>query len=113
MLRSRTAHNFYLNLSFKKRRSWIVDFLQNLQSEQTLAIKNDQGISVLELYQDEFVQQPYCGFYLSYLLFYEFSDNPELVRKAFTNITPFDFLVQIALIERAHGLQINDASFDD
>jgi len=83
-----------------------------LQSEPTLTQQFD-GTSVLELYQEEFTQQPYCGFYLSYLLFHEFSDNATLVRKALTNITPFDYLVQIALIEKAHGLQINDDSFDD
>ena len=36
VLRSRTAHNFYLNMSFKKRRAWLSTFVENIKSHDFL-----------------------------------------------------------------------------
>lgn len=55
----------------KKRRTWLYDFLHNLES-----VHNP---TLLSTYQEEFSLQPYAGNFLTFLLFEDHCENAVLI----------------------------------
>ncbi|CDW84307.1 UNKNOWN [Stylonychia lemnae] len=83
ILRSKTAHSFYGSLSIKKRKEWLYEFLHSLEQ---------QPEQIIATYYQEFTLQPYTGFFLTFLLFEELSENLQLVQKVFQNANDFDII---------------------
>jgi hypothetical protein len=86
ILRSKTAHAFYGALSLKKRKEWLFNFNHSLENLPR---------SIVQAYQNEFSAQPYCGFYLFFLLFEDLSENNSLMNKVQANLTDFDYLAYL------------------
>ena len=77
VLRSRTLHCYFQNLTFKKRKQWVSKFIMDVTTGNNV----DQGSSIYEerinSFKSELTRQPYAGVYLFYLMFEEFSDDFE------------------------------------
>ena len=91
-------HTYFNNLSYKKRKVWLSDFIMDAT---TSCIDEDQANhrAIAHTFRLEFTKQPYAGFYLFHLLFKEFADMREIVQKAFENATPFDYIVHVSMMD--------------
>jgi hypothetical protein len=71
ILRSRTAHSFYGTLSLKKRTEWIRNLVYDLEGDGLRAAPGP----FKECLRMELTMQPYCGAFLFFSLFEDFSDD--------------------------------------
>lgn len=98
VLRSETIHVYFKNLSYKKRKAWLSEFIMDATTSNT-----DSSIpehkQVAQTFRLELTRQPYAGVYLFHLLFEEFADNREIVMKAYENATTLDYIVHISMME--------------
>ena len=98
VLRSETIHTYFRNLSYKKRKAWLSEFIMDATTSN-IDTNNKQHKKVAQTFRLELTKQPYAGVYLFHLLFEEFADNREIVMKACENATTLDYIVHISMMD--------------
>eukprot|EP00347_Sterkiella_histriomuscorum_P010472 403376151 len=83
IMRSKTAHAFYGSLSIKKRKEWIYEFSHNVEQLPE---------PIQQAFYQELSLQPYCGFFLFFLLFEDKSENEALAQSALAQANDFDYI---------------------
>ena len=101
VLRSRTLHTYFLNLSFKKRKQWVSKFIMDVTTGNNVDRQSRLYHERVQMFKTELTLQPYSGVYLFYLMLEEFSDEYEIAEQAFANTTQFDFSVHISCMEES------------
>ena len=85
-MRSNTCHAIYGNMASKKARQWITDLVNEVSSS---------GSEFTTLLIGELTRQPYCGHFLTYLLFDDgaiVDGQDETIEAAFASIREIDLI---------------------